>query len=66
MEVLQPLPQTLLYLMSAGYGLLALFLIVSAFSRAKRQGNSAPYESSEKKRCGNQETIRHSGRVAKK
>ncbi len=36
MELLQRLSQTFFYLMVVGYGVLALFLIVSAFLRPSR------------------------------
>ena len=42
MEILQRLSQTLFYLTIAGYVVLALFLIVGAFLRASRHGQSEP------------------------
>ena len=38
MEILQRLPQTLFYLMIAGYAMLGLFLIAGAFLGVKRVG----------------------------
>jgi hypothetical protein len=42
MEILQRLLHALFFLTVAGYAMLALFLIVGALLRARRQGHSEP------------------------